>query len=113
MAIPSKIQLNKSDGWLKIVWQDGTNCRYPLAHLREACPCVQCRGGHGNMGTEQEPEDLLTLTLTPSRSHEIVELLPVGNYALQPRWSDGHDTGIYTWEFLRRMCPDERKMGET
>ena len=59
------------------------------------------------MGSAHQPEDLLTISLTPSRSHEIVEILPVGNYALQPRWSDGHDTGIYTWEFLYSLCPKE------
>ncbi len=105
MARPQAIQLNKAEGWLRISWQDGANCHYPLGPLREACPCVQCRGGHAKMGSAHEPEDLLSLHLTPSRSYEIDELLPVGNYALQPRWSDGHDTGIYTWEFLRRLCP--------
>lgn len=59
------------------------------------------------MGAAHEPADLLSLPLTPARSYEMVELLPVGNYAIQPRWSDGHDTGIYTWEFLRRLCPAE------
>lgn len=107
MFRPVSIKLNKQEGWLQITWDDNTSCQYPLGPLREACPCVQCRGGHDKMGSAHQPEDLLTISLTPSRSHEIVEILPVGNYALQPRWSDGHDTGIYTWEFLYSLCPKE------
>jgi DUF971 family protein len=52
------------------------------------------------------PENLLTLT--PARSYQLVELHPVGAYALQPVWDDGHSTGIYTWEFLRYICPDDQ-----
>ena len=102
-VIPSTINLNKAEGWLEIKWTDGTNCQYPLSHLREACPCVECRGGHQNMGMEHAPENLLELT--PARSYTITEIHPVGNYAIQPVWDDGHSTGIYTWEYLYKLCP--------
>lgn len=105
MPYPKSIQLNRGEGWLQIEWKDGTLCQYPLGPLREVCPCVQCRGGHDKMGTSQQEVDLLQISLVPSRSYELIEILPVGNYALQPRWSDGHDTGIYTWEFLYSLCP--------
>jgi len=35
----------------------------------------------------------------------VTKIIPVGNYALQPEWSDGHHTGIYTWAYLRGLCP--------
>jgi DUF971 family protein len=103
MNRPKAITLNKQTGHLEITWQDGQICQYPLAHLREACPCVECRGGHQFMGMEYAPDDLLQLK--PRRSATVTELHPVGNYALQPVWDDGHSTGIYTWDYLRHLCP--------
>lgn len=57
------------------------------------------------MGREHEPENLLKLT--PKRSYRIETIERVGNYAIQPIWDDGHTTGIYTWDYLRRLCPAE------
>jgi DUF971 family protein len=102
---PKSITLNKTDKYLEITWDDGIDCKYPLPELREACPCVECRGGHQFMGREHDPKNLLTLTLTPARSYGIASLDMVGNYALQPAWDDGHHTGIYTWDYLRHLCP--------
>lgn len=101
--LPKQITLNKPAQLLEIVWQDEEVCRYPLSHLREACPCVECRGGHQYMGMEFAPTDLLRLV--PKRNYGLVGLNPMGNYALQPVWEDGHSTGIYTWEYLRYICP--------
>lgn len=103
--IPKSITLNKSEGYLEIIWQDGAVCQYPLSHLREACPCVECRGGHQNMGAAHDPTNLLELK--PARSYEVSDLQLVGNYALQPVWDDGHHTGLYTWDYLRKLCPVE------
>ncbi len=102
---PQAITLNKTEGRLEIVWTDGLVSRYPLSHLREACPCVECRGGHSKMGLEHAPDDLLKLV--PRRSYAIIALAAVGNYALQPSWDDGHSTGIYTWEYLRLISPQQ------
>jgi DUF971 family protein len=104
--IPQAITLNRTEGHIEIVWKpDGATCRYPLSHLREACPCVECRGGHQNMGLEHAPKDLLTLI--PARSYQIVSIAQVGNYAIQPTWDDGHHTGIYTWDYLWHLCPEK------
>lgn len=103
MLRPKSITLNKNEGFLEIVWSDDLVCRYPLSELREACPCVECRGGHQFMGREYDPANLLALT--PRRSYTVTSLDLVGNYALQPSWDDGHHTGIYTWDYLRRLCP--------
>jgi DUF971 family protein len=100
---PTGITLDKNEGILEIVWSDGATCRYPLANLREACPCVECRGGHSRMGSQFDPEDILKLT--PARSYTVNSLELVGNYALMPIWDDGHSTGIYTWAYLRKLCP--------
>lgn len=104
---PQAITLNRSDKenpYLEIEWTNGQNCQYPLSHLREACPCVECRGGHQYMGLKHAPDNILTLT--PTRSYDIESIQPVGNYAIQPFWDDGHSTGIYTWEYLIHICPE-------
>jgi DUF971 family protein len=103
--IPQNITLNKSERFLEIIWRDETACRYPLSQLREACPCVECRGGHQFMGPKFDPDNILTLT--PKRSYDIVDIQMVGNYAIQPTWDDGHQTGIYTWDYLRKLCPNQ------
>lgn len=110
--IPKAITLNKKaqQPYLEIEWNDDTKDQYPLSHLREACPCAECRGGHANMGLEHAPENLLTLT--PARSYNIVELIAVGNYAIQPTWDDGHSAGIYSWEFLRYISPNTQTKDE-
>lgn len=102
---PKGVTLNKNENYLEIAWSDERVCRYPLAHLREACPCVECRGGHQYMGMEFAPENLLKLT--PKRSYRVTELNAVGNYAIQPVWDDGHSTGLYTWDYLRHLCPKD------
>ena len=104
-AFPTNIDLNKAEAYLEITWKDGRVCRYPLAHLREACPCVQCRGGHEFMGAAHNPKNILVLK--PVRSYAIEQIDVVGNYAIQPLWDDGHQTGIYSWEYLYNLCPPQ------
>ena len=103
MIKPASITWNKKESYLEIVWNDNTVCRYPLSNLREACPCAECRGGHEFMGREYDPDDILQVI--PARSYTMTDLKFVGSYALQPIWDDGHDSGIYAWEYLRRLCP--------
>jgi DUF971 family protein len=62
------------------------------------------------MGREFDPENILVLL--PKRSYKVEKLELVGNYALQPVWDDGHHTGIYTWEYLRRLCPPDAPTGD-
>lgn len=102
---PLNMTLNKQEHYLEIQWSDDQTCRYPLSELREACPCVECRGGHAFMGSAHDPDNLLELK--PACSYMMVALQQVGNYAVQPTWDDGHATGIYTWDYLRKLCPTE------
>lgn len=110
---PTSITLNRKDKenpFLEIEWSNNTVCQYPLSHLREACPCVECRGGHQFMGLKHAPDNILTLT--PSRSYDVTGIQPVGSYAIQPFWDDGHSTGIYTWEYLLYICPENLPTNE-
>ena len=102
---PRSITLNRTESRLEIAWTDGLVSHYALSQLREACPCVECRGGHSKMGLEHAPDDILKLV--PKRSYGVTDLSAVGNYAIQPSWDDGHHTGIYTWEYLRLISPQQ------
>ena len=100
---PQRITVERDAQTLTLDWSDGHRTVYPLDGLRRACPCATCRG-HGNMHELPDPEifDLPSLMEWPG-----VELETVGSYALRIKWDDGHDTGIYTWQRLRAMCPCE------
>lgn len=104
-ATPTNITLDQPARELVINWADGRECRYPLGPLRLACPCVECRGGHERMGSQYDPRRLSDLI--PTREYEVERVEIVGNYALQFVWNDGHNTGIYTWDYLYRLCPTE------
>ncbi len=102
---PTNITLNQTTRQLVIEWSDGRTCAYPIDPLRLACPCVECRGGHDYMGRQHDPKSLDELI--PLRTYEVERVELVGNYALQFFWDDGHHTGIYTWDYLYRLCPAE------
>ncbi|MBN1201409.1 MAG: DUF971 domain-containing protein [Anaerolineae bacterium] len=104
-VVPVNITLDRRADRLVINWSDGCVCRYPLSHLRAACPCADCRGGHEFMGRQHDPDSLFDLE--PSRAYRVEALELIGNYALQFLWDDGHDAGIYTWDYLYRLCPAE------
>ena len=84
---------------IDITWLDGHHSSYGFELLRWSCPCAICRGEGGTPGVLATTEKL-----TPEQT-ELVDLGPVGNYAMTVTWKDGHSTGIYTWEYLRRLCP--------
>jgi DUF971 family protein len=101
---PVNITASRSRRLLIIDWDDGHHSEYPLAGLRAACPCAECRGGHDKMGGPGSP-DMLDIPVQSAEASELVELQPVGNYAIQPFWKDGHSYGIYNWDYLRELCP--------
>ena len=76
---------------LRILWDDDSLSDYPFAYLRGWCPCAACQG-HGGERRFIHVEN-----------PQLVSVGMVGNYALNPRWSDGHETGIYTFEYLRGL----------
>jgi DUF971 family protein len=99
---PQDLTINRQEETLQIMWADGHRSVYPLAGLRHVCPCAECRGGHEHMGG---PVDRAALHVRPAATWQVEGAQLVGNYALSFRWADGHDAGIYTWPFLRALCP--------
>jgi DUF971 family protein len=75
----------------EIAWADGARSVYPNDLLRGYCPCARCQGHGGHIG------------FVPGGNSELRELELVGNYALKLLWGDGHDTGIYTFRYLREL----------
>ena len=98
-ARPAEIVCDPEEGLLRIVWQDGHNSIYELAALRPHCPCAVCQGEMGRPGTVHAG------TTFTKEQCTLVDIHEVGRYALQPTWGDGHNTGFFTFELLRSICP--------
>lgn len=82
---------------LEITWKDGHTSRYDVVALRRACPCAVCVDEVTGKRI-LKPEDVAE-GVKPRR------IKPVGRYAIQFEWSDGHGTGIYSFDLLRNLCP--------
>ena len=85
---------------LAIRWVDGREDFIPLESLRRFCPCAACMGESDIFGTTYHPPQ----RPYGAESFQLRKLPWVGNYAVQPLWGDGHSTGLYTWEWLRRIA---------
>jgi DUF971 family protein len=82
-----------------VKWGDGRENFIPLENLRRACPCAGCKGEMDILGNlYKNPEKPLS-----AKAFELVKLVSVGGYAIQPVWADGHNTGIYSFEYLLRI----------
>jgi len=96
---PTAINYYAKDRTLEITWGPGHTVRLPTKLVRTECGCASCvdeRTGERILDPRSVPEDI-----------DILDMRPVGNYAIQIRWSDGHDAGLYTWERLRHLRPSE------
>jgi len=104
---PAKVRVLKSEGTgVEIDWKDGHQSVWNFAWLRNACPCATCNEEREHSGRKPgepkpKPQTLLMMYEAPARP---VEVTPVGRYALRFKWTDGHESGIYSWEYLRRVC---------
>lgn len=96
---PLTITADVDERFLRIEWADGHQSVYDFEYLRWACPCATCRGEMGRPGELDVIE-----SLTPEQT-ELTDIVQVGRYAICPIWADGHSTGIYTYGYLRRICP--------
>ncbi|MFL6590529.1 MAG: DUF971 domain-containing protein [Chthoniobacterales bacterium] len=83
---------------IAIVWDDGVESYLERERFRRACPCALCGGEPDVLGNVSRPN----VSYTPA-SFELVGWQIVGGYALQPQWADGHSTGLYSFQYLRRL----------
>ena len=85
---------------LAVKWDDGGESFISLEKLRRGCPCAGCKGETDILGNvHKNPE----AKLTPA-AFQLKRIVIVGGYAIQPVWADGHATGIYSFEHLKRMA---------
>lgn len=101
---PTGITANRNTRELTITWSDGHESVYGFSLLRHGCPCAECRGGHANMRSEPDPA-VFDLPEEDTPATRLRGLEAVGTYAMTPEWEDGHRYGIYTWRYLRALCP--------
>ena len=83
---------------LAIAWNDSIESFLKLENLRRACPCAACGGEPDVLGYVSRPHVTYI-----DKSFQLVGFDLVGGYALQPRWADGHSSGIYSFTYLRRL----------
>ena len=99
-----KVHVTTGEG-VEITWSDGHASRYDFPYLRDHCPCATCRD-------EREKKDDAkpgAADLFPMYKPRVTakSASAVGNYAIQIQFSDGHATGIYSFDCLREICPCE------
>jgi len=106
-AEPEHIAISKSKG-IRIDWKGGHHSEYSLAYLRDECPCATCTGAHG---TEPRKTNYTAPPANPFQMFtpalRMMNVEEVGHYAIRIQWSDGHNTGIYSYDHLRKICPCE------
>ncbi len=95
---PRSIQ--KSGNYIRILWEDDHQSALEIGYLRRKCPCVMCKNSEA-----RTPDGGIALPSFASQPTEVTKIQPVGRYAVQFTFSDGHDTGIYSYDHLRNICP--------
>ncbi len=93
--VPVEINHVKAAGNVRITWDDNHVGEYPQEYLRGYCPCALCQGHDAAKGKK-------FITVPDAK---LTEIRAVGNYAIEFRWQDGHSTGIYSYDYLRSLCP--------
>ncbi len=91
MPTPLLLTPIPEDQLLRVLWDDDTLNDYPFAYLRGWCPCAVCQGHGGERH------------FVKAENPQLVSINMVGNYAVNPIWDDGHETGIYTYVYLRSL----------
>ncbi len=100
---PTAITLHRQSHVLEIAFDDGSHFQLPFEFLRVHSPSAEVRGhGPGQETLQQGKRDV-----------EITDIEPVGNYAIKPSFSDGHDSGLYSWDYLYTLGRDHDPLWQT
>jgi DUF971 family protein len=118
---PAKVKVHVSTGaGVDITWADDHSSHYDFAYLRQECPCAMCNDERQKKAAGQEKDAQLKkenplLAVAPALSSSLLPMFKprltakaahaVGNYALQIDFNDGHATGIFSFDYLRMICP--------
>lgn len=102
-----KVRVSSGEG-MDITWSDAHTSHYDFAYLRENCPCATCReesDKHGKFGAKPAADSSALPIFKPRITARAATA--VGNYAIQIEFTDGHSTGIFSFDHLREICPCE------
>lgn len=103
---PREIAVSREQREVRIRWQDGHESVYGFDLLRRECPCALCNDQRGRQTAPDVPSlTVLSGPILKLGEIQVSEVKPVGRYAINFVWSDGHDSGIYSYSFLREACP--------
>lgn len=94
-VVPEEVTFPDQENMLHISWSDGHKGVYPSDYLRGACPCAGCKGDH---------RPINIFRLASAQGVGLIDYRPEGRYAFRFLFSDGHDTGIYNYGYLRALC---------
>lgn len=105
---PKSVKIHKSSGnGMDIEWKDGHESHYSFAFLRDACPCAKCieerDKDHRRPGAPVKTDPSALPMFKPAVRPTDVEA--AGNFAVRFHWNDGHQHGLYSWDYLREICP--------
>ena len=94
---------------LEIRWSTGEIVVLPGELVRRHCPCATCQEQRGDLShskplAPKKSSLLRVVEATVEEATQIVQVWPIGNYAIGLRWGDGHDTGIFSFDLLRGLC---------
>jgi DUF971 family protein len=109
-ADPLSVKVNLTTGTgVDIEWKDGHRSHYSFPFLRDACPCALCDDERSKSARQPgEPPKGAPGTLPMFKAAaKPTSAEGVGKYAIKFHWNDGHELGIYSWQFLRDVCPCE------
>jgi DUF971 family protein len=107
---PKSVKVNLTAGTgVDIEWGDGHVSHYGFVFLRDACPCAMCEDERGKEGRERGAPPKLAPGALPmfKAAAKPLSAEGIGKYAIKFKWNDDHDLGIYSWKFLREVCPCE------
>ena len=99
-----QIDIDRDAGQIKTQWKDGTKAKLSLADLRRYCPCAVCV----DQREKQVAQDGLHVITSgeAAATDQVLNVAAVGRYAIKVTWGDGHDTGIYTFDYLRQLAEE-------
>jgi DUF971 family protein len=98
--IPQSLVVHQQSKVLELGYEDGNNYRLPFEFLRVVSPSAEVRGH----GPGQE------ILQTGKRNISILSVEPVGHYAIKPTFTDGHDSGLFSWEYLYELCLNQEQI---
>ena len=99
----TSIKVGDKGSGLTCVWDDGFSKTLSSRLLRDECPCAPCQS---ERSAHIDPLKLPTFKEVDETKYQLHDVAPVGNYAIAVRWNDGHATGIYPYNLLRKMAED-------